>query len=238
MTYLGPLALWLKQTWILAIGAMLASIGLILIQWLARDEAGKPAELALPTSIALGALRAIIVLVDKFADRFERLTKEAVQRHSEDRSDDILRASEEFARNSVSDLNTVLETSHEIAFLEGAARSTQIRNLRKILVMSAAKSVGPGSRATYYTLSGSAGTRVLGEPIHAVEYGRDDRPDRPFLENEDPHLIVWETLERSDTEPPVYREGDELPGMDWRRKAYGSFVSVPVKAKGLVFGLL
>lgn len=238
MTYLGPLALWLKNAWLLAIPAMLASVGLVSVQWLARDDTGAALPAALPFSIALGVLVALLVLFDKFADRFERLKKAAAEQALRLRSDAILRASEEFARNSVSDLNTVIEAAHEVAFLEKAPRAVQMANLRRILVMSAAKSVGPGSRATYYTLDGERGHRILGAPIHAVEYGRDDRPDRPFLEAEDGELILWSTLERSDTEPPVYRKGDDLPGMDWSRKAYASFISVPVKAKNVVFGLL
>lgn len=238
LAYLGPLAQWLKQRWVLPIATFTVAIAVGSAALWPKEDGGAAPGWLVVTTWTLGTVTALLVLLDKLADELDRKTAEQIEADLKIRTDKILRAAEESARNSVSDLNSLIETAHEVAFLDGAARTNQMSNVRKALVQAAVNAIGPGSRATYYSLTGNGNARRLEQPLHAVGYGRDDRPYRPFLEEEDPQLSLWSALERSDTECRVIRDDEEVEGLDWSRKSYTAFVNIPVKARGLVFGML
>ncbi|MEV7757893.1 hypothetical protein AB0O16_07285 [Microbacterium sp. NPDC089180] len=236
VTYLGDLITWLKGSWVLSIASFVFTVLLVSVQAIPAEHLSGRRRVAI--TIGLGALIAITVLIDKIADLIEKREKSRNEEDVQSRADRLLRASEEAARNSVSDLNALLETAHELAFLAGASRANQMTAVRKESVRSAAHALGPGARATYYTLEGAPGRRRLDHPVHAVSYGRDDRPDRPFVETDFPELNIWGALTRSDTEAQVFREPEHVPGLDWERKPYATFINIPVKAGPLVFGML
>lgn len=236
--YVGPLSVWLKRRWILPIATAVIGLAVVGAQVVPKDSDGNQAGWVTAILWILGSVAVILVFLDKLADSVEAADSRGKEESLEVRARRLLRASEESARNGVSDLNTMVEAAHEVAFLEGAARNTQMAALRKAMVEAAMKAVGPGSRATYYSLEGLAPSRRLVNPIHAVGYGRDDRPYRPFLEKEDAHLSLWQTLERSDTECRVESDDDEVVGLDWSRKSYKTFVNIPVRSRSIVFGML
>lgn len=183
-------------------------------------------------------MTALAVAFDKIADNYDKVIEAAQAAEAKRLADLTLAGSEDAAENAVSDLNTFLLEALNVAFREGASRQEHLQTLRRILVMCAAKAIGPGSRATYYTLDGDRGNRVLGDAQHQTEYGRTDRPDRPFIEREDPQHTIWQLLDRSDEEAEVHSAPEEVYGLDWEKARYVTFVSIPVKAGNAVFGVL
>jgi hypothetical protein len=189
--------------------------------------------------VACGAFAALAVLGDKLADRFERKAGELRAADVHDSESESILALETSTQHSISEINWLLEMAIRIPFLKGAARANQIETIRFDVVKAAASAIGPGTRATYYTLKVDPdGKRRLVNPKHAVTIGRSDRPDAPWVEAENPTHEIWKILSRSDTEPPVVRKGDEASGLDWEKVHYGCFLSVPVKARTATFGLL
>ncbi|ROS63877.1 hypothetical protein EDF42_2131 [Curtobacterium sp. PhB172] len=217
------------MTWILPSIIFAASVFAVLTARVLLTAEGKPDPAWTPWLVVATVLSALAVVFDRIADAYDKKLSKL-----------RLSGSEDSAENSITDLNTFLGEVIEVTFLQGAAKAAHMRWLRRSLVLVAAKSIGPGSRATYYTLEDSTpGHRVLGSPQHATEYGRHDKPSRPFLEEEDPGHSIWQLLDGPDEQVEVMREGvDEVYGVDWGRKPYSTFLSVPVKAGDVQFGLL
>ena len=226
--FFGPLSSFLRRSFILT-GLTLVSAVLVvgIPQWFLLKN-GRTDPAWAPLSVAAGIVIAVAVVLDRIADAYEKRIAAGT-----------LTGSEESAENTVTDLNTFISEALEVTFLEGNARMKHIKALRRILVLCAAKCVGPGSRATYYTLRVLPDkTRILGAPQHHCEYGRYDKPSRPFIETEDTDHSVWQIMDGPDQEPRVHSEGEEIYGLDWTRKKYKTFISVPVKAGEVQFGFL
>ncbi|MGK3949926.1 hypothetical protein [Microbacterium sp. K2] len=178
--------------------------------------------------IAAGIAAAVAILGDKLADRYDQTVASLK-----------FRESERSAEKAIDDLNVVLSEAIEVMFLTGRARDEQAKALRRTVARQAASAVGDGSRATYYTMRREAGgRRILDSAVHGTEHGRYDRPDRPFIEREDPENTIWSLLDRADEEPEVCNAPDEVYGVDWAKKKYDTFYTVPVKAKSVQLGLL
>lgn len=207
----GELATFLKVTWILPSVIFAASVFAVLTARVLLTAEGKPDPAWTPWLVAATVASALAVVFDRIADAYDKKLSKL-----------RLSGSEDSAENSITDLNTFLGEVIEVTFLQGAAKAAHMRWLRRSLVLVAAKSIGPGSRATYYTLEDSTpGHRVLGSPQHATEYGRHDKPSRPFLEEEDPSHSIWQVLDGPDEQVEVMREGvDEVYGVDWGRKPH------------------
>ena len=224
----GPIAQYLRERWILLSVSLVGAIGAVVVPRIFVLADGSPDTSWTPLQIGLGVAAALCISLDKIADIFDKK-----------RSKILLRGSEDAAENAVSDLNTLLSEALNISFLEGASRDRQLETLRRILTMCAAKAIGPGSRASYYPLRRDAsGQRILGKPVHTCEYGRHDKPSRPFVEAEDPDHPVWSIMDAPDEEPEVRSHGDEVYGLDWSRKKYVTFLSIPVKIDDVQFGFL
>ncbi|MET3452082.1 hypothetical protein [Curtobacterium sp. 1544] len=224
----GPFAQFLKRNWILPIVIFASATVALLATRVFLDGQGNFDPAWTPWVVGFGIAAALAAILDKIADSFDKRN-----------ANRALEGSERTAENSVTDLNAFVAEAVEVSFLEGASRVNAIRGLRRSLVQFAAKSIGPGTRATYYTLDPTTpGARVLGDAQHAVEYGRHDKPPCPFVETESPDHDVWRILERPDEEPEVLNAPDAVQGVDWTRKPYKCFISVPVKAHGVQFGLL
>jgi hypothetical protein len=178
--------------------------------------------------ITAGVLAALAIAADRIADTFEKK-----------QSTLVFRESERSAEKAVDDVNILLSEAIEATFLEGSARVEAIKALRRELARRAASCIGEMSRASYYPLRREpGGSRVLDRPLHATEHGRFDKPDRPFIESEDPDHDVWTILDRADEEPEIRSSPDEVGGVDWEKKKYKTFYSVPVKANMVQFGFL
>jgi len=226
---IGPLAQVLKRSWILTAVTLVGTVAAIALPRIFVDPKSKSPESWTTSWIVIAGIAvAVAVVLDKIADAYDaRAAKES------------LRGSEDSAANAASDLNTFLVEALEVTFLEGAALKKSTETLGRLLTMTAAKSIGPGSRATYYTLTrDDAGMRTLGSPVHTTEYGRSDKPKRPFEESADPSHPIWRIMDGPDEEPEVTSAPDEVYGLDWSSKKYKTFLSVPVKANDVQFGML
>ncbi len=178
--------------------------------------------------ITAGVAAAAAIVADKLADKYDQLIASLK-----------FRLSEKSAEKAIDDLNVVLSEAIELAFLSGDARKQAALALRRTVARQAASAVGDGSRATYYTMRReTAGKRILGSAVHGTEHGRYDKPDRPFVEREDPEHTIWNLMDRADEEPEISNAPDEVYGVDWSRKKYKTFYTVPVKAKSVQLGLL
>ena len=219
---LGPMSSWLRKRWLLAIATFIGAIISVLAPFLLTDPGWNPFR------IIVGVATAVAIILDRVADRYE--TKLA---------DLTFRESERSAEKAVENVNIFISEALEAMFLSGTAREQAIRSLKRTLVRCAAACVGDGSRASYYPMRrGDGGTRVLERPSHATEHGRFDKPDRPFIEAEDPDHEVWTILDRSDEEPEVRSKPEKVYGIDWNKKKYKTFYSVPIKADMVQFGFL
>lgn len=192
------------------------------------DDKGIPLPELTPWVVGLGLAAAVAVILDRVADHYEA-----------DLSAIDLQASEDTAENAVRDLNTFIDEARAISAHAPADRVIPLQTLRRFLTMCAAKSIGPGTRATYYTLTYALdGSRILGDPEHTCEYGRTDKPERPWIEAENPSHEIWRIMEGADEAPETRNYGDIIDGLDWERKPYRTFLSVPVKFRDVQFGLL
>lgn len=178
--------------------------------------------------IVAGIAAAVAIVADKLADRYDQTVASLT-----------FRESERSAEKAIDDLNVVLSEAIEIMFLSGRARDEAAKSLRRTIARQAASAVGDGSRATYYTMRREGGgSRILDSAVHGTEHGRYDRPDRPFIEREDPENTIWTLLDRADEEPEVCSAPETVYGIDWSKKKYDTFYTVPVKARSVQLGLL
>ncbi|MDI2097401.1 hypothetical protein [Ruicaihuangia caeni] len=223
------MAVWLRDHWVLTGFTLLGSVVAIAGPVLFLDENGDQTPEWRAAWVYLAIAAGVAVVLDRIAD-----TSEA--RHG----DLLLRAAEDDAERSVLDLNTFLEHAIEVAETKGAARERAIQILRKTLASVAARAVGvQGGRASFFPLTRDAeGWRTLGPPVHGTAYGRSDTPMRPFIEKDEPEHPIWKVMDGPDNEAVVFSEGDVVHGVDWDRKVYKTFISVPVKAGLAQFGML
>lgn len=241
----GPGASALKAKWALLTVTLLGGVVAVIAPRFFVQADGTMDPGWTPIVVIAGIAAVFALVLDKVADKYDSTSEahraavaQAEATEAQRLADLALSGSEDAAENAVSDLNTFIAEALSVSFLEGSSRFEHLQTLRRILVMCAAKAIGPGSRATYYTLTGERGSRVLGDPQHQTEYGRSDRPDRPFIEEEDPDHTIWLLLDRSDEEAEVHSVGDEVYGLNWENARYVTFVSIPVKVGNVVFGVL
>lgn len=217
----GPLLSWLKRWQILLLVTFIGAVVAVLGPYIWGEDAWDWLR------ITAGIAAAVAIVADKFADRFDGAVATA-----------SFRESERLAEKAVDDLNVVISEGIEVMFLQGSARTEAAKALRRTVARQAASAIGEKSRATYYTMRReSGGSRVLDEAVHGA-IGRYDKPDRPFVESEDTEHSLWQLLDRADDEPEVHNAYDEVYGLDWDKKQYKTFYTVPVKAKRVQLGVL
>ncbi|WP_146070496.1 hypothetical protein [Arthrobacter sp. 08Y14] len=141
-------------------------------------------------------------------------------------------------RQSISSLLLIANWGAGIAKDPPSRKKTLLKDLRTVSVAAThGLSIAPQTRATYYTLKTTADGRVLGEP---VSHGRVEESTTIWEEAKDPAHSVWGIMDGEDVNAPIVRSTDEdkKDWADWDNKRYKSFISVPVKAGGVQFGLL
>lgn len=227
-TVMGTTAAALKKYWILTVVIGLAAVLAIFHRSVFVDDKGVPLAGWTPVVVTLGVGAAVAVVLDRVADAYDaRISALEFQ------------GAEDTAENAVRDLNTFLGQALATSAHSPEDRVAHLDTLRQILVMCAAKSIGPGTRATYYTLSyATDGSRILGDPEHQCEVGRSDKPERPWIESDNPSHEIWKIMDGPDEEPQVRHVTEVIDGLNWSKKPYDTFVSVPVKFKDQQFGLL
>lgn len=237
--YLGALCWWFKTYYIFAglslVGAVAAPVLGVVVP---RQTDGTPYPSVVTLIIVAASVAATCIVGDKVADRWEsRTTARELQRRDDNESLALLQAAESYQQSS-NELNSLLETALRLPFLKPAIRKEQMETLRHAVVRAVAYAVGPGTRATYYALGFDSEGRRLVDPKHCLTIGRSDRPEREWVESENPGHEIWALLNRSDSEPQIVRFGEDAAGLEWDRVAYKCFVSIPVRAKTVTFGLL
>jgi len=227
--WLGPFAFWLRGYWVFTIGTALGAIflGMVAQRVFIDSATGQnPAHitaLALASAISL----AVFAFLDKVADAYD----------SAKSKDDVAKV-EDAAEAKVSDLNGFIQQCARVSAMNHAQATQHVDTLRALLTAAAASGLSSGSRATYYTLSGKQGRRVLGDPQHAITGGRADQPDREFLEWETPENTIWTLIERSDTETELVKAEDPRDGVNWAKVKYRAYYTVPARARGKTYGAL
>jgi hypothetical protein len=226
----GPIASPLRRSFTLGWVILAGTVLTFALPKIFVTGAGAPQSWTAPVTIVAAILAALAVLLDRVADA-----------HDKRDADRELKGSESTAEASVSELNGFLTEAIEATFLERTARITAIQALRRSLVRFAANSIGPGSRATYYTLlSTIPGNRELGDPQHATTVGRQDMPVRHWVERDNPAHEMWKILDAPDQHPDVHNDPEDVgdPAWSWSEVRYKTFLTIPVKAHGIVFGAL
>lgn len=223
---LGSVSLWFREKWILAGTIGLGAIATVVIpRWpifLTSDKQLTEGSLILLT--IAGVLAAFAVVMDKIADRHST-TLETLKILSESAA----------GLRVLAAVNEVLDTVHDGAFLEGKARSAQWVTLRAQLAGAAAQvPLAADVRATYYPLDFDGPFRCLLTP---KSRGRTDEANTEFRERNDPDNPIWDLLDGRDTESPI-RNSPEECGVDWSKKKYRTFISVPIKAQEVTFGMV
>lgn len=179
-------------------------------------------------TIGVGSFAVLAVIADKMADAYDAHIASLT-----------IQEGEKAAEKAIDDLNVVLGEAIHTMFLTGKTREEAVESLRRTVVLQSARSVGAGSRATSYNLHREpSGLRVLKDAAHGAEQGRKDKSNTPFYERLHPQLEIWRMLDREDDEPDVRTEPEVIEGLDWSKKEYCTFFSVPVKAVGVQLGML
>lgn len=240
LVYLGPVAWWLKTNWVFALATFIAVVGApLLLYWVPKDDAGDHQPWVLPWVVILVVLGAFSVLGDKLADRYESRLSEQRTAELEANNVRLYDSAEQSTLQGLNEVNWLLDNALLVPFLKRVAKDTRVETVRDSVVKAAAQAIGPMSRATYYELVWDEGEgRRLVNPRHAVTVGRTDRPDKEWVESKNPSHQMWTILNRPDLEPPIVRNPDDASGLEWNRVEYECFVTIPVRAKGVVFGVL
>lgn len=226
--WLGVAASTLKRWWVLTFltAASGAAMAYIPVHFL--DELGRPLPWVGRSLAWLVVVLIVSALMDKLADHFDAKTSEAEAAKLDD-----------LAEAQFTILNSFTEQCASTSELQGKSRQDHLDTLRKLLVLSASATLGKGARASYYTLKyDEQGLRVLDEPKHHLQHGRNDRSDTGFYEAKHPKNTIWKLLDRSDAEPRIVEYGDPCDGVDWDKVKYRTYYSVPVKYEQTVYGFL
>jgi hypothetical protein len=221
---IGRVARWLRDRWVLAVVTFVAAVALAAwpLLTLYKSLSG---EIAWSLTV-VGVLAAFAAASDRIADW--HVKKEAeLEEEAERRA----------TNNTLTSLLDLLESTHDIAFLEGAARTAELKTLRTQLAQNAAIApVASGIRASCYVLTRDAdGWRQLYDP---KSRGRVDQASTEFFERDDPDHPIWWMMSARDSDCTIYKEPDEESRVDWASKPYNTFVSVPIQDDGVVFGML
>ncbi len=135
----------------------------------------------------------------------------------------------------VASINSVLDDIHDASFAEGKARATSLITLRTQLAAAAAQlPVASAVQATYYPLTYEGGYRILGNP---KSRGRHNEATTVFFEKDQPEHSIWKLMDGRDMACEI-RSCPEECDVDWHVKPYKTFISVPVKAGAVAFGML
>jgi hypothetical protein len=239
----GPLALPLRTRYILSVLIAVSAIVIAALPKIFTTDDGSPHAWTTPVIIVFAVVAALSVAIDRIGDDYQKRQSAtahvAVVKAAQENAALEYEGSVATAERSVSELNIFLLEAIEVSFLEASSRSTEVLALRRHLARSAANAIGPNTRATYYTLlSRVPGNRILGDPQHGATVGRRDKPERPWREVENPDHDVWAILNAPDEHPDVHEAPDEVRGLNWELVRYDTFLTIPVKAHGVVFGLL
>lgn len=112
-------------------------------------------------------------------------------------------------------------------------RRTNLSGFRQKVVERACDLVkNPEPRAAYFRVQDhSALSRIMSPEGYVAQRGRVDEFTTQFVESDGTEADVWQLIDTA--EKALLREEVELPG-----KVYHSYISAPVRAGGIAFGML
>lgn len=223
------MSLWLRDKWILTSCIALAAVALALLPRYAVDDRGKMFDSALLVVTVLGIAAAAAAALDKVADK-----------HSKN-LDALAAIGEQTAGGrAVGAIAVLMEEIHDGSFVSNAIRRDRWTTLRASLAATAAAiPTAENVRATYYPLTRDANEwRELKNPKSRGRGNRQDQADSEFFEAVDPDHPIWKIMDARDTACEIVSQPDENCGVNWSEKPYKTFISVPVKADKVQFGLL
>lgn len=226
---LGRLSLWLRDKWILTVIIALAAATIAFLPRYAVDAAGKMLDWALIAVTVLGITAAVAAALDKVADKHSKTL------------DELEALGEQTAGGrALSAIVVLMEEIHDGAFVSTAVRKDRWKTLRASLAAAAAAvPTAENVRATYYPLTKDAeGWRELKDPKSRGRGNRQDQADSEFFEAKEPSHPIWKIMDARDTACEIISEPDQDCGVEWAEKPYMTFISVPVKADKVQFGLL
>ena len=226
---LGRLSLWLRDKWILTVAIALAAVALAFLPRYAVDANGKMLGWALVVVTVLGIAAAVAAALDKVADKHSK-TLDKLEALGEQTA----------GGRALSAIVVLMEEIHDSAFVSNAMRKDRWKTLRASLAAAAAAvPTAENVRATYYPLTKDAdGWRELKDPKSRGRGVRQDQADSEFFEVQDPAHPIWKIMDGRDTACEIFSEPDKDCGVAWAEKPYKTFISVPVKADKVQFGLL
>lgn len=226
---LGKLSYWLREKWILTILIGLAAIAAGVLpryEWSNGivELNGRMGSASTIILTVLAILAALAVFLDKVADKHSQ--KEAIL---------LARAEESAGLRVLAVINSVLGNIHEVAYSKNSARGAKIETLRAQVAAAAALIPAANlSRAAYYPLRYEGKFRILDNP---KDDGRNKQATSVFFEENDPNHPIWEIMDSKDTACEI-RSSPEDCGVNWSAKKYKTFISVPVRAEQVTFGML
>lgn len=226
---LGCVSLWLRDKWILTGIVAIAAAALALLPRYAVDPHGKVYPEALAVVTVLGIAAAVAAVLDKVADK-----------HSKNLDALVVIGEQTAGGKAMSGVNALLEEIHDASFVSNQLRKDRLTTLRvSAAAIAANMTTADNVRATYYPLTrADNGWRELKDPKSRGRGNRQDQADTEFLEAEDPDHPIWKIMDGRDTACEITSSPDQKSGVDWDNKPYKTFISVPVKADGVQFGLL
>lgn len=229
------LLLELREHHVFILGTLLASLvsALTFLPYYPTivDANGQPLQGTIVVRVVSLILIPVLAAADKVADwQAKKESTAALAKEA--------RKAQQTYQHSISSLLLIANRGADIAHETPGKRKTQLRDLRTVLVTAThGLSNAAQTRATYYTLIITEEGRILGEP---VSHGRVEESTTIWEESKDRSHSVWGIMDGEDVNAPIVRSTDEdrKDWADWDQKKYKSFISVPVKAHGVQFGML
>lgn len=223
---LGVFASWLRDRWLLSIVGFLAALAVVVVPRLLVDSDGKMLDWVVWPIIVLGSAAAAAVVLDRIADSHKARVAQ-LENHSQ----------QFITARALRRILPFLEEIHDASFAEGEARVERFVTLRSALASAAASlPTCEDARATFYPLTRDPdGMRRLTDPRSR---GRADEASSEFCEATDPSHPIWRIMDARDTDSKIVNAPDPHCRVDWQTRPYKTFVSIPVKASTVQFGML
>jgi transcriptional regulator with GAF, ATPase, and Fis domain len=221
----GRVATWLRDRWVLAVIICVAAVAVGVLPRVAVDAAGKMHPWALTLVTVSAVIAAAAVLLDRVADWHSKQVDAQAEQGRK-------RATE----NMLNDLLNLLDEAADLSFASGAARDARLHVLEVHAASVAASVAVSNVRATYYQVEPDEdGWRSITKP---KSRGRSGDSHTTFIEKDEQDHPIWAALGGRDTDCKIYNAPDPTPRVDWQSRDYKTFISVPVKVEGVVFGML
>jgi hypothetical protein len=222
----GETCLWLRNHWILAAIVFLAALALAILPRYALNGERVMMSWALFAVTILGVAAALSAIADKIADS-----------HAKDIDAIAILGQQDAGSSAMAPIIALLDEVIDGGFATGNARRDRWVTLRSALAGAASQGpIAENVRASYYPVEyDAAGWRILDNP---KSRGRVDEASTVFNEASDKDHPIWGILDGRDTECSIISAPDTNCRVPWTEKPYATFISVPVKAQGLLFGML